>query len=294
MQAWSIAKFCFCTLALGDNYRALAKDLAKDLEQHSPKTPLLIFTDRPQDFSQHPNVITHKHHQQSVGCYHDKRLVLKQAIQQFPACIFIDADMRILSSVPEDLAWLSVPGIAARACESFNKRYSKVVAGTDTQKMAIEYEFVKKAATKFGLNHQDETVQFVYEYLFSLTRDSGKEIEFLNQWEIMAPYFELNGIYDGEGAAIALAAAKVGYVIRRDAMEGLNFFKERIERSKIHKGESSMEQMAVFFERQKKLEYPQRSLLQRAILKFKKKTSRFYRQLRLRVTTLKNYDFYYR
>jgi hypothetical protein len=288
------AKFCFCTLALGDNYRALAKELAKDLERYSPKTPLILFTDYPKDFEQHPNIITYKHQQQSVGCYHDKRIVLQEAIRLFKACIFIDADMRILSPVSEDLPWLLVPGIAAKACESFNKRYSKVVAGIDTPKMAREYDFVQQAATKFGLDHRSEKVQFVYEYLFSLTRDSGKEIEFLKQWEVMAPYFELNGIYDGEGAAIALAAAKVGLTIRRDPMQGLNFFKERIERSKIHKGESSMDQMAVFFERQKKLEYPQRSLLQRAILKFKKRTGRFYRQIRLRVTTLKNYNLYYR
>jgi hypothetical protein len=288
------AKFCFCSLALGDNYRALAKELAKDLEQYSPKIPLILFTDHPKDFEQHSNVIAYKHQQQSVGCYHDKRVVLQEAIRLFKACIFIDADMRILSPVPEDLPWLLVPGITAKACESFNKRYSKVVAGIDTPKMAREYDFVQQAATKFGLDHRSEKVQFVYEYLFSLTRDSGKEVEFLKQWEVMAPYFELNGIYDGEGAAIALAAAKVGLTIRRDPMQGLNFFKERIERSKIHKGESSMEQMAVFFERQKKLEYPQRSLLQRAILKFKKRTGRFYRQVRLRVTTLKNYNLYYR
>lgn len=288
------SEFCFCTLALGDNYCALALDLIKDLAQYSPATPLVLFTDRPENFKQFTHVLVYKHQQQSIACYHDKRVVIEQAIRLFNTCIFLDADMRILAPVPQSMNWINVPGVAAKACESLTRRYSKVALGQETPKIVQEFDVVKKAAQKFGLDYEDQNIQFVYEYLFAVTRDSGKELEFLKQWEVIAPYFELQGVYDGEGASIALAAAKAGLSIRKDSMEGISFFKERIERIRIRKGESSFEEMAVFFERQKKLEYPHRSLLQRAILKLKKKTSHFYRQLRLRITTLRNYDFYYR
>lgn len=41
-------KFCFCTLALGKKYRALALLLAKDIEKYSPHTSFVILTDNPQ------------------------------------------------------------------------------------------------------------------------------------------------------------------------------------------------------------------------------------------------------
>jgi hypothetical protein len=39
--------FCFCTLALGKKYRLLAQQLAKDLEENSPGTSIVIYTDGP-------------------------------------------------------------------------------------------------------------------------------------------------------------------------------------------------------------------------------------------------------
>ena len=39
MAKVSNSKVCFGTLALGDNYRALAQLLANDLETYSPTTP---------------------------------------------------------------------------------------------------------------------------------------------------------------------------------------------------------------------------------------------------------------
>lgn len=66
-------------LAIGAKYRQLALDLAADLEKFSSQ-PLLILTDKPQDFNQSSQLLVFKHSQQSVGCYHDKRYVIAKVL----------------------------------------------------------------------------------------------------------------------------------------------------------------------------------------------------------------------
>ncbi|MBD2563461.1 MULTISPECIES: hypothetical protein [Nostoc] len=286
--------FCFCTLACGKNYRDLALLLAKDIEKFSPNTSFVILTDYPNDFSQQPNVLAFKHRQQSIKFYHDKRFVIAKGLSLFNSCIFIDADMRILAPVPQYPKWISTPGITARGCENMPKKYAKVLAGNPDAKLLKEFKVAKKAASKLNLELENEHLNFVYEYLFAVTKDSGKEIEFLKQWEILASYCELNGLYDSEGNAIGLAAAKAGLPVRWSTMEGISFFKNRIEFVRIKKGESKMEDMAIYFEQQTKLEYPKRFIWQKTILKIAKLIKYLYNFLRLRILTLKNFDFYYR
>jgi hypothetical protein len=163
-------KFCFCTLALGINYRNLALELAQDLKKYSPNILLVILTDKPQHFSNFPNVLAFKHRQKSVGCYHDKLFVIEKALSQFHSCIFIDADMRILASVPEDLEWQ--PGITAKIAWHNIVKHNK---------NKIEINILGKIAQKLNLNLEDIT--FVHECLFVVTRDEGRELEFLKNWE---------------------------------------------------------------------------------------------------------------
>lgn len=42
------------------------------------------------------------------------------------------------------------------------------------------------AAQKLSLKLEDENVKFVYEFFFAVTRNSAKELEFLNQWEMIS------------------------------------------------------------------------------------------------------------
>ncbi len=55
-----------------------------------------------------------------------------------------------------------------------------------------------------------------------------------------------------------------------------------------------MEDMAIYFEQQAKLEYPEHFIGQRIILKINKSINYLYNLLRLRIITLKDFDFYYR
>jgi hypothetical protein len=288
------AKFCFCTLAFGKNYRNLALLLAKDLEKYSPDTPFLILTDEPRDFSEQPNVLAFKHQQQSVKLYHDKRFAIAKGLSLFNSCIFLDADMRILAPVPQDMEWIKTPGINARACDIMPKKYAKVFAGNADSKLIKEFKVTKNIAQKLNLELNDGEVKFVYEYLFAITKYTGKEIEFLNQWETIAAYYELNGVYNGEGNAIGIAAAKAGLPVRWCAMDGINFFKDKTELVRLQKGESAMQDMKIYFDQQKNLEYPQQSLIKKAIIKIRKQIHYLYYLLRLRIVTLKKFDFYYR
>ncbi len=287
-----VKEFCFCTLALGQSYRSLASLLAKDLEQHSPGTFLVVLTDKPQDFRTQANVLAFFHRQQSVYPYHDKRFVIAKALSLSNSCIFVDADMRILSSVPQSLEFLQ--GLKGRVCIGMSKHYERAMNGTGSPKLCREFKVVDKAIQKLGLDLKDKNLRFVFEYLFSVTRDSGRELEFLKQWEALAHYFELNGIHDGEGSVIGLAAAKAGLVVMPDPMEGISFFKDRVESVRIKNGQSDPQAMSLYFETQKKLEKPSRSIPEKLAIRLSKSLGRFYRSMRLRVAALGNPGFYYR
>lgn len=286
--------FCFCTLALGKSYRALASLLAEDLEKYAPETSFIVLTDNPLDFSRHSKVVAFKHCQQSVKCYHEKRFVIAKSLSFFNSCIFIDADMRILAPVMQDMKWIIEPGIAARACDSMEKKYAKVIAGSAKPKVIREFKVTQAMAQKLNLDVKDNNLKFVYEYLFAVTKDCGKEIEFLKHWEIIAPYFELHGVYDGEGNAIGLAAAKAGLKVRWSDMEGIAFFKDRTELVRIQKGQSNLDEMSIYFEQQKMLEQPKRSILEKVVVKISRSISYFYHLARLIIKTLRKFNFYYR
>ncbi|MBD2451050.1 hypothetical protein H6G76_28760 [Nostoc sp. FACHB-152] len=288
------ARFCFCTLAFGKNYRNLALLLAKDLEKYSSETTFIVLTDEPRDFSKQPNVLAFKHQQQSVKLYHDKRFAIAKGLSLFDSCIFLDADMRILAPVTHDMEWITTPGINARGCEMMSNKYAKVFSGGSDSKLLKEFKVTKNLAKKLNLELDSSNVNFVYEYLFAVTKDEGKEIEFLKQWDTIAAYYELNGVYEGEGNAIGIAAAQAGLPVRWCAMDGINFFKDRTELIRVKKGQSNMQDMKIYFEQQRKLEYPQHSLMKKLIIKIRKQILYFFYLLRLRIVTLKNFEFYYR
>lgn len=275
------AGFCFCTLALGENYCNLALELAKDLEEYSPNTYFIILTDKPQHFHKQTNILAFKHQQQSIGCYHDKRFAIAKALSLFNSCIFIDADMRILAAVPNDLRWQ--PGITAKIV------WHNIVKHNKNQ---VEIDILKKIARKYNWNLED--ISFVHECLFVVTRDEGREIDFLLTWERIAAYCELNQFYRGEGHTIGLAAAKAGLQIRSDPMAEIYFFKDKLELQKIKQGEAEVKKNSIYFEIQQKLEYPQISIFERAINKIRKMIMHFYRSWRLKILSLTDINFYYR
>ncbi len=276
-------EFCFCTLASGNNYRALASLLAEDIERYSPGTPFVVLTDKPHDFDQYSHVLAFKYHPQSIYPYHDKRLAIAQAISLFDTCMFVDSDVRIISEFPREVKWL--PGITARSCAGILKHNE---GASRVRQMTL----IGKMARKLDLDL--EKVKFVHEFLFVVSRASGAEIEFLEQWQKIAPYFELNGYHLGEGSTIGLAAAKAGLPVRHDVMEAVSFFKDKIELVRIKQGQAQPEDKLIYFEQRKRFEGSQRSALAKLIAKSHQRVGRLHRSMRLRLATLSAIDFYYR
>ena len=272
--------YCFCTLALGQNYRNLALTLAQDLAQYAPFIQIVILTDRSQAFQHCPNVLAFDHQQQTLGCYHDKQFVLKRSLSLFEACIFIDADMRILAAIPAGLVWQ--PGITAKIV------WANIVKHNKNE---FEIGLLRKVSQKLGLKLED--ISFVHECLFVVARDQGKELEFLDQWAKISAYLEMWGHCRGEGSTIGLAAAKVGLSIRRDELESICFFKDKLAPS-TQMSLSAQNQRAQLLEQQKALEYPDRSIFIRVIGKLRTIIHYQKRLMGLRLRALKNIEFYYR
>ncbi|WP_143046425.1 hypothetical protein [Trichormus sp. NMC-1] len=129
--------------------------------------------------------------------------------------------------------------------------------------------------------------------MFVVTRDEGREIDFIETWKRMAVYCELNKLYRGEGNSIGLAAAKSGLEIRTDSMEYISFFKDKLEWLKISKGEANMQEKSVYFNRQKELEYPQISFFERVRNKIIKTIMYLYLLVKLKIYSLTDIRFFY-
>ncbi|GET38656.1 hypothetical protein MiSe_34150 [Microseira wollei NIES-4236] len=291
-MAQQISKnFCFATLAVGQTYRNIALLLAKDIEKYSPKTPFLVLTDNPKSFRGQTNVIAVKH-RQYFYCDNDKKFLIEKALSMFESCICIDADMRILAPIPEDLKWL--PGITARSCASLVKHNQIMINKGEIPRPSKvrDFDYIKKMAQKLDLNIENEDITFIYENLFVVTKDSGKEVEFLKLCEMISRYFDVHGVYIGVGSAMGLAAAKVGLPVRHDVMPGVCYFDDRIEQVKISKGQADPQETLIYFKQLKALKNPKRSAVEKLATKLFSKLDQFYRAGKIKIDTLKNVQFY--
>ncbi|MEB3884269.1 hypothetical protein [Lyngbya sp. CCY1209] len=276
--------FCFCTFAAGKVYRNLVKNLIQDCQKYAPGTPFILLTDRPGDFSDIKNndVLIFGHKRQGVLCYHERRFAIANALSKFNSCMYLDADIRICALIPDNLSWF--PGITARSCTSMMKHIRGRLDKTNPPRLTLvkEFNFYKDMAKKIGLDLEKDPITFVNEFLFVVTRDGGKEIEFLEQWQKLALYAELHQHHKHPAYAIGLAAAKVGFPIRHDTMEGIDFFDDRIEKVRIAKGQSDPEAKKMYFEVQKKIENSNSSIFDKIVRKITKNIEYIYHSVRLR------------
>ncbi|MFN6445511.1 MAG: hypothetical protein RMX59_009105 [Nostoc sp. DedSLP05] len=273
-------KFCFCTLAVGERYRTHARMLAQDIQQHAYPTPLCILTDKPEYFQEFPHVLAFKHRLQSVKGYHDKRFVLEKALSLFESCMFLDSDVRILGTVVQEMNWLS--GITARAgCD--------LVQHIKNIKHPKEIQIIEEVAAKLNINLQQ--VQWFHEFMFAMKRQGELDKKFFQLWQTISYLFEIRGIYHGEGYAMGLAAAKLGMAIEFDREDKFPFFKDNIERVRIKKGQSNLQEKQIYFDIHKNIEYQKRPILQKTTDKLIKKLVFSYRLLRLRKLAKNDADF---
>ncbi|MEM9220353.1 MAG: hypothetical protein AAGD25_39255 [Cyanobacteria bacterium P01_F01_bin.150] len=190
--------YIFCTLALGSKYHLLAQRMAENLADKSPGHGLVVLTDNPNSFSYLENVIVQPFKQQGVlHCYHDKRFALETALNLANTAIMVDVDACFEVKIP-DFVWQ--PGVEGKT-ENLLEHV--------TQYTPERFPHLNAIAEKLDVDIANTV--WLGEALFTVTRDQGKEHKFLEVWAQIARYLQLRGIHAGEGLAIGLAAAKVGW-----------------------------------------------------------------------------------
>ena len=275
--------FCFCTLAISKKYRQYAKKLAKDLEIYSVGIPFIVLTDNPSDFEGYTNVIAFKHKPESVYIYHDKRVCLEKGLREYNSVVFLDADVRILNKIP---LMSFEPGVTALICYSLSKK-----SLSNPRKLLI-----KRLAQKKRIDINNNT-KYLNEAIFAVTKDNGKEKEFLKLWSQMANYLELRRFGIGEGITIGLAASKAGLKIHfrsKKNFEQIKYFKDRHVMYELSKVKKISEEKMKLYKEHRKIEYPQLNLPIRFFNKVKKELCISYRYARLILRTLKDFDLYYK
>ncbi|NEQ72301.1 MAG: hypothetical protein F6K23_03935 [Okeania sp. SIO2C9] len=260
----STKDFCFCTLVLGQRYREIAKELIRDLEKYSPGTSLVICTDEPDDFSKYQNVIAFKHQQQGIlFCFNDRRFVFQAALSLFRVAIHIDADTKIVDTIPEDIKWNpGITGGRGNLMQHFNKYHSHRFAD------------LKKVADKLHISEESfNNASWIGESLYAIVRDEGREIEFLETWGKIATYMELKGFHVGDGNLMGLAAAKVGWNVN-STVDSEAW--QKLDRVRKHWDASHSRPKTKFWD------------------KLGKRIGYHYRLNKTRIMALKDFEFYYR
>src|SRR5215813_3978973 len=219
------SEICFCTLAIHEQYRRRARLLCAD----ATTVPWIVLTDEPDDFADlQVKAIRH----QPVGpmaidflttlpptgngrgrpAYHDKRFVLRTALEDFDTAIFVDADSRIRS-----LPRLPIfpEGIAVSAQTQTNISAHLARWGPSRRPA---FEELACALTN-GPSLLD-SAKWCGEWLFAVTKD-GRESKFFETWEYAAEFLHERDVFTGEGGVIGIAAAVAGWNIDYQVLKRL-------------------------------------------------------------------------
>jgi len=235
------SSICFTSLALGGQYRALAKLLADDIKTHLPDMRIVLLTDCVSEFEDYDNVLAYQHNNKGVYyCFHDKRFAIAKGLQLFKNCIFVDADCRI-GCPPPNTFWEELrPGVHTFWIMNMEKKLISDVEidehskpggfNTAKRRMKLTYTAAKN-------EHLDITkTKFIQEVFFVVCSDSGKEKEFLRAWDRLANFFQLRGFGWGEGRSIGLAAQKSGLPIHQMSSIDDWLFKDLYIEARVGKG----------------------------------------------------------
>jgi hypothetical protein len=220
-----VPSFCFCTLAIHEQYRRRAHLLCSD----APTVPWIVLTDEPDDFADLTvKAISH----QPVGpmaidfltnlpplghglgrpAYHDKRFVLQAALEEFDTAIFVDADSR-LRSIPRLPVLPTGMAAASELQTNIDDHLNKWGAWRRPA-----FEDLARALT--GSLDILRSARWCGEWLFSVTKD-GLESKFFETWSYAAEFLQTREVFSGEGGVIGLAAAIAGWKINYRALAKL-------------------------------------------------------------------------
>lgn len=206
------------TLALGEQYRILARLLAGDLLIYNPELTLYILTDRPDVFSDFTNVVTRKHSFGGINsCYHDKKDVVRCVLEQHDACLFLDADCRLVNKI--DIAELLlhksfVVGFSVENQEKkLNYEIEHVAHSRGLNSPHRRNLLLRQLATTIGVNFSQ--VSFITESFFLINKKYGDHLVFLQLWDQAAKYLTLRLFEFSEGSSIGICTAAINSTASR-------------------------------------------------------------------------------
>lgn len=205
--------FGFGTLALGTQYRVFAKLLAADLLKYHPNEKLYVLTDYPSSFSDYPNVVAVHHRFGGVrSCYHDKQWVVKKVLGHCHACIFLDADCRILEKINfeeiENKKSLVVSIFSESLQEKINIEENELIHNTWLNNPKRRRLLLQKLSSKLQVGFDD--VRFIQESFFCINSKYGNTQLFLDYWFLSFKYLTKHLMEFGEGASIGIATLASG------------------------------------------------------------------------------------
>lgn len=186
----------FCTLAIGEQHAEYARFLAADLGVYN--VPFVVVTDVPNLFRSFSHVRVTEHRPEKFT-YHDKRIVLKEALKIGDTAIFVDADSAIWFGadrrmVRQALSHSFPPGLHA-SCLFPSGHY--------------DYPHIELKAKQWGFEF-DRNVITYWEGLFALTKDKNLET-FFEYWDRFAQEASERGHNGaGEGTCFGIAAEASG------------------------------------------------------------------------------------
>jgi hypothetical protein len=222
--------FCFASLALGRSYRDMAKLLASDLARFAPDQILVIATDAPEEFAACANVRTLAHRQVGLfRCINDKRFAISFALANYAeTVIFIDADTRVIGELPGEIrmdspiATVWTPNLAEHAESWLGPK---------------EKRSFQRTARAFGSD--PATAKFIWDNLFAVRRDQGRERVFLQIWGLVTQSFDFQGANITDGYCMSIAASVVGWNPSEDGLQP-------IDRMRLHAAASSVSKKSLF------------------------------------------------
>lgn len=228
--------FCFCGLALGQKYRDCAVSVGKDLEKYHPGVQYVILTDRVEDFQEFSNITAIQHSQDSIMFpYHDRRLVIKKALETYNMTIQIDTDIKFKKQLLLPSEVLQVKGITG-SIKNLKQHLNKWQPDN-----LYHYQ---KVAEKLDLDF--DNAPYLGEFIFAVSRFQDREKDWIEQWGKIGRYLELHKIHGADGPAMGLAIMKSGIsysatdwasLMETEYLNHLKFSsgKKRIQKSKLEK-----------------------------------------------------------
>lgn len=204
---------CFGTLAYGFQFRLHAKILAQDLLAWHPGVEFIVVTDHPEYFRALPNVRAIKYIPSGIRhCYHDKRQVIREAINFHSACVYLDADCRIPEPINYEELFQEGVFFTATYGENLRQKLSgEIESGVNLHRSngpVRREKILNNIARHENINF--DNITFINETFFVVNSDFGDVHGFLNTWDYCAVYTTSRFFEFGEGASIGIALEKIG------------------------------------------------------------------------------------